>query len=106
MSGQSVRSRLAEQGVAMVEAGRDLGARRGFVTTTRRGFVSKAILVVPQCRAWHSSKLDAGPFFGSEAWPHTLATRRGFVAGSPMLSFVRSRREPCVWQATQGLREN
>ena len=44
--------------------GRDLGARRGCVTRTRRGFGSKAILVVPPCGAWNSSSLRQGLILG------------------------------------------
>ena len=38
--------------------------RQGLILGVKRGFVSKAILVVPPCRAWHSSDWRHGLILG------------------------------------------
>ena len=51
--------------------GLDLGARRGFVPRTRRGFVS-GTFVVSAMQGMAFPKLEARLNLGSVAWRHTL----------------------------------
>ena len=55
-------------------------------------------------------KLDLGTHLECEAWPQTLvdeAWLRGWMTNVVLGSFLvrPSQQEPCVWRATQGLRE-
>ena len=103
VSGQSVRSRPAGQGVSH-GWGRALTwaqAWRCALTVHRR----------PAMQGMAFLKLEEGLHLEYEAWPHTLADEawlRGRMTNVVLgLCLVRpSRQEPCVWRATQGLRRN